>query len=62
MTITYKDAKKVSGGIDVFLDGRKVGNIQQTGFGWRYIPKDEFRNIGAPFTTLAACKASLESA
>jgi len=61
MTITYKDAKKVSGGIDVFLDGRKVGNIQLTGFGWRYFPKGD-RNLGAPFTMLAACKASLESA
>lgn len=43
----------------VFLEGKRVGKIQQIYGKYRYIPKSS-KAIGEPFDTLEECKKSLE--
>lgn len=43
----------------VFLEGKRVGKIKKTEFGFQYFPKGS-NLVGEPFDTLEECKESLE--
>jgi hypothetical protein len=55
--ITYKSQS--DGSIRVFLEGRLVGTLRRFTQGWQYRPRGS--TPGEFFSTLDACKQSLES-
>jgi hypothetical protein len=61
MNPTYNKYDAKTNTMDVLLEGRVVGYIKQTPWGFRYVPVGLGQDGGGKvYPTLAKCKASLE--
>ena len=62
MNPTYSKYDAASNSIAVSLEGKVVGHIKQSAWGFQYVPKSVSGRApaGLFYPTLAKCKASLE--
>ena len=60
MNPTYSKYDAASNSIQVMLEGKVIGHIKQSAWGFQYVPVGRPKLGGVVYSTLAKCKASLE--